>query len=51
MDTLLETIEEKPVSKKDEIHKNLKITFAVIGIFALSLSALVNYYTLKRISK
>ncbi len=51
IDSLIENVESQPKTKKDEIHKNLQIVFALVGIGTFILSGLVNYYTLKRIAK
>lgn len=37
--------------KTEKIHKHLLITFTAIGIVSFTLGALVNFYTLKRITK
>lgn len=39
------------ISKKKKFKENLEIGVAVFTIFGLTLAAVVNYYTLKRIAK
>mgnify|MGYP005994516335 CR=1 FL=1 len=43
--------EGEETSKKEKIHKNLLLVFTAVGIISFSLGALVNYHTLKKISK
>ena len=38
-------------TKKEKIHKNLLLVFTAVGIISFTLGALVNYHTLKKISK
>lgn len=51
MDEISELLQSEPESKKDKFHRNLKITFVIIGIITLTMSALINYHTLKKIIK
>lgn len=34
---------------KDKIHKNLLLTFTIVGILSLTTGFMVNLYTLKRL--
>ncbi len=45
---ILENQEKEPETKREKLKKNLEITFSVLGIAAFLMTALVNYYTLKK---
>lgn len=38
-------------TKKEKLHKNLLLVFTAVGIISFTLGALVNFHTLKKISK
>jgi len=37
--------------KKEELHRNLKIGLSVLAIVAFGMSIVINYYTLKKLTK
>ena len=43
--------QEKKKKKVNGVHPNLYKTFLVLAMVSFSLGALVNYYTLKRLTK
>lgn len=44
-------LKSKPKTKRESFHKNLQIGIVILGIVAISISTLVNFYTLKHIKK
>lgn len=44
-------MEQEPKDKKAEVHRNLKIGFTILGFVVLGMTAVINYYTIKKLSK
>lgn len=44
-------MEAEPKDKKAEFHRNLKIGATVLVIVVFGMNAIINYYTLKKLTK
>tara|TARA_R110000850_G_scaffold74671_3_gene163318 strand:- start:298 stop:468 length:171 start_codon:yes stop_codon:yes gene_type:complete len=51
IENIVDLAKAEPKDKKAEVHRNLKIGFTVLGIIVFGMSAVINYYTLKKLTK